>query len=1077
MFFSFTILLQFMLVVIFLIAPLGHAQARTEQGLEHDKLKGFAALFVDRVGGNLERYEAYEANLLSEAEKEAAEVDQILSSIPDGETLLLRPKFGTYIFDYDLYVLKQRGQIYFSFEDMVAVLDLAIDYDPQTQTGSGWFLREDWDFEIDIPARHVKARGKDYVISPDDIYEDGDLVFVQSDVLGEWLSMDLSYDLAQQYAFIESSYPLPEVARNARLKKKSGLGYSRNLATLPRYEADYKWLDMNTAAVNMGTRYRRPDTGETTTRKTLNLAVEGQALKHQAYMQANMDNAQGLSSATARLFKRSEDPDLLGPLHARSYVFGDTDSPRLPLTGNVGQELGFRVDNNPLVNADFEKTRINGDALPGWDVELYRNGILVDTQTIDDDGRYDFDDVLLFAGDNDFEIFFYGPQGEIRSELLSIPVTASLLATQKNTYDMALTFNDTRTYRKTEIDDVDKDQPHFVGRYNTFIGDTLAYAGLRSRSIDGTRKLFVGAGLTTIWGTTLIDANTSMDEEGNAALAMSARRSIAKWDMRGSATVRGDGFSENSTDTENVQTLSLSGSAQRKFAEIFGVKTNVLANASYNQNEQGNTRVSGSLGTGAQYGRYSVSNNIFYEDASSSGSATSDTRLEDTFSVRANWRRFLARGGLTYEMKPDNGVQHYFSQVSYQPTDRFMTDFSIDHRPENKYTNSRLNLNYRHDNFRLTPYVAYDSDKELITGANVNFNVFKNPQKKWPEITSDRVLGNGLVSAFVFLDKDGNLIFDGDDEILPNVVIESLNVRRRAPTDEKGYALIKNLPTTQATDIRLDPDTLPDSFMISGFEGVSLFPRAGEMVDLEFPVHMAGEIDGFVYRVRDVVTEGEDGSEVHAEDSTALVRAEVSLISLDQKYRVLKASTALDGFYVLSQIPPGRYMLTVSLATVKRFKVAPRAVRFLEIGYDGDILYGQDMTLDSHSSYVQVTHLDITQEQHGDEGYEALMDMAVRDGSPLFMLSVGKGGQSRLMDVLQRFAIKRAPRSLFEGLEKQKFAVLNGQANKTYYMFSDDNSPERLYERCSAMMNAGLQCQLEVIRMPVPSALKTAQAQ
>src|SRR5690606_12669253 len=124
-----------------------------------------------------------------------------------------------------------------------------------------------------------------------------------------------------------------------------------------------------------------------------------------------------------------------GPLKARSYTIGDTDLPNVPLTGDESQEFGVRVSNNPLENSNFQATDITGDSLPGWDVELYRNGILLDFVSVGNDARYVFDNIELFAGDNNFEVFFYGPQGEIRRELLSLPVTPALLATQDNTYD------------------------------------------------------------------------------------------------------------------------------------------------------------------------------------------------------------------------------------------------------------------------------------------------------------------------------------------------------------------------------------------------------------------------------------------------------------------------------------------------------------------------------------------------------------------------------------------------------------------------------------------------------------------
>ena len=102
------------------------------------------------------------------------------------------------------------------------------------------------------------------------------------------------------------------------------------------------------------------------------------------------------------------------------------------------------------------------------------------------------------------------------------------------------------------------------------------------------------------------------------------------------------------------------------------------------------------------------------------------------------------------------------------------------------------------------------------------------------------------MSSFVYHDKNGNFIFDEGDKVLPDVTVESVNIRRKDKTNKDGYSLINDLPTYRATDIRIDETTLPDSFMMAGFSGLSVFPKAGEIIELEFPVHMSGEIDGTV---------------------------------------------------------------------------------------------------------------------------------------------------------------------------------------------------------------------------------------
>src|SRR5690606_9224500 len=126
------------------------------------------------------------------------------------------------------------------------------------------------------------------------------------------------------------------------------------------------------------------------------------------------------------------------------------------------------------------------------------------------------------------------------------------------------------------------------------------------------------------------------------------------------------------------------------------------------------------------------------------------------------------------------------------------------------------------------------------------------------------------------------------------------------PTNEKGYALINNLPDTRVTDVHLDPSSFPDPFMISAYDGVSILPEAGKTVELSFPVHMAGEVDGTIGIMgeRNGIVEG--------------IVADIVMVPLDKKNsKQISARAAPDGFYYAESIAPGRYLIAVDAASVK----------------------------------------------------------------------------------------------------------------------------------------------------------------
>ncbi|MEM9469584.1 MAG: hypothetical protein AAF988_05420, partial [Pseudomonadota bacterium] len=1016
--------------------PIQAAETHSEQNfaylsdVDQGQLKNIASNFLKKLKRKQKLF-----NQKTDVEKFQEELEQI----PDGQTLLLRPRIGSLVYEFDIYALKKNNTVYFSLADMIDILELAIDFDPNSKTGSGWFLREDWLIDIDFNQNRVQSKNQEIkIVEQDYLEEDGDL-FISQEALSRWFDMGFRTDVAGQYLEINSAYPLPGVARNYRLQKNTGSKTSRE-AVLPRKKTEYGWFDINSADIRLGTNYRKLGDADATRLTRASIAAQGQVLKHEAYALASGDSEDNLVSVRARLSKRDEDPTLLGPLKARSYTIGDTDIVDLPLTGDARQELGFRVSNNPLTNSNFETTDINGDAIPNWDVELYRNGILVDNQLIGEDGRYEFADVRLFAGDNLFEIFFYGPQGEIRNRNINIPVNQALLSSQDGTYDVSVSLSETNTFAERQSDDPDEETPHIAARYNKTFGNTLAYAGIRNRDIEGENKTFASVGATRLIANTIVDVNAGIDDEANTAGEIIARKNINKWNLALRGKIQDKEYQPD--ETTNPRIYEVSGNLQRNFRFSPTTRSGLSADGDYGETAEGDIITSGRLGLSHQIGSFNMSNSTFYESVEPSSGENSD-RLQNTTALRANFGKFFARGGVTYDVKPESQVDRYFSQFTYRPTNVFSGDLYLDHEPDQDFSEARLNLNYTHDKFRTSPFIEIDSNDEVFAGVNVNFNIIDDPKEKLPIITSDRTIGRSMISAFVFHDKDGDLIFNNDDEVLPEVVVQSLNIRRRGETNEKGYSLIRNLSNVRATDIVIDEETLPDSFMVSAMQGVSILPSPGDVMELEFPVHLAGEVDGTVSIIQ------ENGTPKLARGG------EVVLYPLyhpkDKKPESYKADIAFDGFYIASKIPPGDYLMSVTSETAKKQRAAAPMPQKISIGYDGDTLYGQNITLLSKHKNVPLSVLYET------PTYFNQLETSFAADSVTPILKVGAEKGSMVKRLISRFARRQAPTELFNGLT----LIQETEEEKIYTQGS--SSIETLYQRCGWLLDYGVSCSVDIV--------------
>ena len=140
-------------------------------------------------------------------------------------------------------------------------------------------------------------------------------------------------------------------------------------------------------------------------------------------MSGNQDD--WLNDGRVKFSKKSVNNDLLG-IGASQYEFGDITPVRTSAqTANLS--TCFAISNSSINQLDdINYTNFSGPIQTGWDVELYRNNVLLDAQYNIENGLYDFRDVPLVYGINTFEVVFYGPQGQIEKKQFERTVDRTL---------------------------------------------------------------------------------------------------------------------------------------------------------------------------------------------------------------------------------------------------------------------------------------------------------------------------------------------------------------------------------------------------------------------------------------------------------------------------------------------------------------------------------------------------------------------------------------------------------------------------------------------------------------------------
>lgn len=978
--------------------------------------------------------------------------------LQDGELLLFQPVLPGKLKPEGLILAEYHNKnIFVSLRDFAAILKLPISVKvrEEEKIASGWYISEDKLFYYNADTFEAKTDHGTFKANERTFVKDDD-IFVSLDDLSKWTQIEFQPIISSQQLKItsEKSLPIEDYYNRRKLDLKK-----RKIPepVLPRLEGDEPNI-VGIPAVDVATssRYRkRGNQEEGISTHSATVRTVGDFVDGTLTTQSRINNTDQLASVTANYKRESLQPELLGPLKAKRYELGDVISTRFDLGGSVSQSLGARITNtDPLRSFSSPTTEISGQAFPGWDVELYRDDALISFQEVNEDGYYLFENIDLFGSDNNFKLVFYGPQGERREETIYIPIDRNRLANRSGIYDVSLTMDGKQAYNKSRFKDADEGALNFVGLYERpFLDASALSASFRTNEHEGERNYVAGAGISTTVLETLINADAAVDDEGETAARLVARKTLGKHDFIDTLEYISPNFdTESGGDTNEIGSIKNTFRATGPAALPLGRNPRYNVTASYNQDTEGHDAVQASGSLSSNIKRVSVNQQLNYQ----SSDTLTDDRINSITNLTTNYGRNRFRATADYQITPDSDLNRLFA--SYQRY--FNRDLDLTLEAERKYNQSinefTAKLDWQAGFIRLSPQISYNSNKDFMALLNTRFGVLKGSHSGKPEFFDRNVSNNGALSAFVYLDANGDGQFNEGEEKLEGITIKSIQNGGQAVTDEHGIALFNRLQELRLTDVVLDETSLQDPVWVSGFDGVSVLPRKGHMATIEFPVHISGEIDGTVYARE--MTDSEDGTGTQ-QVSTPLRNITINLYNDEGE---IEQSTTTDstGFFYFTAVPPGRYLLLISEDSAEYSNFARMAPQAIEIGYDGTVIYGNNI-------YVEKGQNDIPSEVKVDlKDYKARHPhIDFEGGDYRIVLNLGEYNSRLLMSVVQ-YKLKTRYAPILSGGRQmvpppESYAdVKTGKHTLRYGL--NTSSIEDGYNRCKALVVRGMQCKVEI---------------
>jgi hypothetical protein len=868
---------------------------------------------------------------------------------PGEELILSLSANGTEL--TSIFATKSERGLQIGFGDLTQILEFGIDLNLTQVSAEGWFFKQNNHFslrQLSDNRLEISTNRNKFHLSPDD-YQVGDDLYVELDDFVKWFGLEFHLYEEQLKLAITSNQTFPLEARKSRQRQKIHAG--SNQSVMPITDSGYQafsppMLDIQLSAQEANHVFpapvSAPDSGPRETR-TSSASYSVLASHDLAYLNAELflagNDDDSLNSAWLTLSRQSDRADLLGPLYATEYAFGDVVPVNAGLGMTQAMSRGFSLNNTPLTQlADNRRVNITGEIQVGWDIELYRNGVLLAQLFNVSDGRYEFNDMELEFGANDFELLFYGPQGQIESRTETYLVDGNTVRGGEGNYRFSLVEVGESVFNMDSF----SDDPRKRG----LLGSTVLDVGI-------TDWLALSFG-SAIFEPKLGDTSEFYSLGANASLGrygLFSARYLLDVDLRQSAdflyrtrafnTSYNFGFrrTESLLDTAipdqytDQYTASMSGSLFR------GSRTPISYQNSWQRIDRDtgltSQQAQNILGLGTPFGY--LTHNINWEkgliefDPFNPNVDSNNEYLYGGLQYRKGFGRVHTRLFGNYSIRPVKQTESYGGALNINWTNNFNSELRYSRFVRDDYYQLNLGLNWRKDAFTLSTNAGYKEDGSWYAGLGLRFSIGYEPQQGSLFTSGRPIAQSGGASVRVFEDLNMNQRWDEGEPLIEGAKVKAVQAFREAETNKSGVAVISSLYNNTLTDIVVDQTSLDGPYMITTIPGKAIKARKGYIEQVELPVVKAGELEGIIY--------------LHNDKGEAEVAPYVAVKLVDQNNKVVAATRSeFDGYYLFTEVKPGRYQVKIDQAYLDRRELKPTD-KHVEFSHQGDIIEGMDFVL------------------------------------------------------------------------------------------------------------------------------------
>ena len=925
--------------------------------------------------------------------------------IPEGE-LLFFSLFVKKNYLGEMLGVKSKTGVLIDLLSFSESLDFAIDINSDNLIAQGWFIREDNQFYLDLNTNTTQINDTRYSFNSQQAYAENGDVFVDSNLLAQWFSLDINIEYSVLELNVSSPTKLPIELKREREQRETVTNRESRQAILPWKASPYSAISSPLADVQLSA--TKSNTGS-----AIGYSILGSndlAYFNTQYFFAG--RKEDLLSDSRLSFRRqSKDAQLLGPLNATNVQFGDVLATQVGKQFNSSYARGIKVDNKPLFKqVNSNQINLTGAIQPGWDVELYRNDVLLAQQFSLADGRYLFEDIDLLFGANNFGLIFYGPQGQVERKTEQYFIDGNSLSADESFYELSITEQGEQLFDQSLYSPEGKGW-QLAGRYETGLTDYLSvYAStsiLNSSSGNNVNNYAFGSNLS-IFDKVLLNLDYEKNNNDEDKLEVAARGELIGQSVRLSLS-QNDEKIVGDTETAKTESYRLY-MAGKFFDKSFGSLSyqNTLG---YNNRDFSDSYLSVDNTLSYNFDGTVVSNNLIWrkfnslDDSTTLGSMRLQHRFGNTYT----------RFSVDYSADSGSTILGYQAELSRSLSQNLQSEFTLRNSRINDLVSMELGLNWQSDSFSLNSTMNYDDDDNWRLGLFSRFSIGFDTNNNEYFLSKRSLANSGTLMVRVFLDSNNNNIQDDGEKGIEGVKVKGVQNYRRAVTDENGLAILKGMPANRTTDIVIDSDSISEPFIVAANDGFSITPRAGFVEYMEIPLNNSSEVEGTVYKQSEL-----GNSEVQP-------FATIKLLDKQGK-KVAQTQAAYDGYYLFTDLRPGQYKAVIDDEFKERKALKNTQHVTVNLPAQGEVVMGADFELKEKAQ------------------------------TPAYIANAGDFSSLSIMKAYYQL-IKR---HLDEQARRDAFYIKDNEQNRYILAVAyADSEQEKLEQVCNKLTAKGLNCKIQ----------------